>query len=102
MSQYWEWSGARDARLRRLRVEGATWDAIAADLGTTRWSAIERGRRIGAPRPPPELATAPEDGTRDPLPPGSATSWGAITAGTLLEGAAYPFPVFNENHRNIS
>lgn len=31
---------------------------------------------------------------RGPLPPGHALSWGAITAGTVLDDAAYPFPVF--------
>jgi hypothetical protein len=34
---------------------------------------------------------APE---RPPLPAGHPASWGAITQGTLLEGAPYPFPVF--------
>lgn len=31
---------------------------------------------------------------RGPLPPGHALSWGAITQGTVLEEAAYPYPVF--------
>jgi hypothetical protein len=35
-----------------------------------------------------------EDRRREPLPAGDRRSWGAITAGTLLEGMAYPLPVF--------
>ena len=32
---------------------------------------------------------------RGPLPPGHALSWGAITQGTVLEAAEYPYPVFS-------
>lgn len=31
---------------------------------------------------------------RGPLPAGHLLSWGAITEGTVLAGAEYPFPVF--------
>ena len=31
---------------------------------------------------------------RPPLPAGHPLTWGAITAGTLLDHAEYPFPVF--------
>lgn len=31
---------------------------------------------------------------RGPLPPGHPLSWGAITDGTVLAGADYPYPVF--------
>ena len=31
---------------------------------------------------------------RGPLPAGHTLSWGAITAGTVLAGAEYPYPVF--------
>ncbi len=31
---------------------------------------------------------------RGPLPAGHLLSWGAITDGTVLAGAAYPYPVF--------
>ena len=44
-----EWTEARDARLRRLRAEGAAWPQIAAELGVSPDVARERGRRIGAP-----------------------------------------------------
>ncbi len=33
---------------------------------------------------------------RGPLPAGHELSWGAITAGTVLEDAVYPFPVFEQ------
>lgn len=35
-----------------------------------------------------------EDRRREPLPAGDRRTWGAITAGTLLEGMPYPLPVF--------
>ena len=44
------WTAAQDTQIRRLRAEGASWDTIAAILGFTRWTVIERGRRIGARR----------------------------------------------------
>lgn len=90
------WTPAQDARLRRLRIEGATWDAIAAEFGRTRWMVIERGRRIGTRRPPPDFVPPPEDPHREPLPAGHARSWGAINAGTVLEGETYPLPVFSQ------
>jgi hypothetical protein len=89
------WTDARDSLLRRLRAEGATWDAIAAALSVSRYTAIERGRRIGAGKPPPEHKPVPEDPARDPLPPGHARSWGVLIAGTVLEGTPYPLPVFD-------
>jgi hypothetical protein len=89
-----EWTAAQDAQLRRLRAEGATWDGIAAVLGLTRWAAMERGRRIGARRPPPDFVAPPEDPAREPLPAGHPRSWDGINAGTVLEGTPYPLPVF--------
>ena len=89
-----EWTDAQDTQLRRLRAEGATWDGIAAVLGLTRWAAMERGRRIGARRPPPDFVAPPEDPTREPLPAGHRHSWDRINEGTVLEGTPYPLPVF--------
>lgn len=90
------WTAAADARLRRLRAEGRTWAEIAADLGVSRDMATERGRRIGARRPPADHAPTPASGdpARPPLPPGHPVSWGLLTRGTTLEGVPYPFPVF--------
>ena len=89
-----EWTDAQDAQLRRLRAEGATWDGIAAVLGLTRWAVMERGRRIGARRPPPDFVPPPEAPEREPMPAGHPRSWDAINADTVLEGTPYPLPVF--------
>lgn len=88
------WTDAQDVQLRRLRAEGATWDAIADLLGMTRWAVIERGRRIGARLPPADFVLPPDDLERAPLPAGHPRAWGAITHGTVLEGMPYPLPVF--------
>ena len=77
------WSGAQDATVRRMRTEGATWDAIAAALGVSRWCASERGRKIGALLGAAQLSdhVGQSDPNRDALPAGHPTSWGAIAAG---------------------
>lgn len=89
------WTNAQDTQLRRLRAEGATWDGIAAVLGMTRWAVMDRGRRIGARRPPPDFIAAPEDAAREPLPAGHPRSWGPLIEGSVLEGTPYPLPVFS-------
>lgn len=97
------WTPERDALLLARRAEGRSWDAIAAEFAISRSALIARGRRLGlrpcrghtAPPPPrPVLPEPEEDPDRPPLPPGHPRSWGAITAGTLLEGSPYPYPVF--------
>ncbi len=94
MPTKFNWTAAQDTQIRRLRAEGATWDAIAAILGLSRWSIIERGRRIGARRPPREFTPPHDDPARDPLPAGHPRSWDVLTAGTVLENTPYPLPVF--------
>ena len=94
MPRKFSWTEAQDAQIRRLRIEGATWDTIAAMLGLARWTVIERGRRIGARRPPHEFVAPPEDLARDPLPAGHPRSWGVLTAGTVLQDVPYPLPIF--------
>ena len=87
------WTEMRDTVLCDLRAEGRSWDAIAAVLGISRWAAVERGRLLGARRPPPTPKSRKAAVTgREPLPPGDPASWGALIAGTLLDGAAYPYP----------
>lgn len=88
------WTDAQDTQIRRLRMEGASWDTIATILGLTRSATIDRGRRIGARPPPREFVPPPEDPARDPLPAGHPRSWSVLTSGTLLEGTPYPMPVF--------
>ncbi|HET7884565.1 MAG TPA: AsnC family protein [Acetobacteraceae bacterium] len=89
------WTDAQDTQIKRLRLEGASWDTIATTLGLSRWSVIERGRRINACQPPPTAVVPPEDPRRPPLPPGHPKSWGVLTVGTVLENAPYPLPVFS-------
>jgi hypothetical protein len=90
-----EWTAAQDMQIKRMRAEGSAWDAIAAALGVTRWTAIERGRRIGALRPPADFVPQPENPLRDALPAGHPRSWDVLTQGTILEGSPYPLPVFS-------
>ena len=84
------WTDAQDSKIRRLRAEGATWDAVAEALRFTRWTVIERGRRIGARPPPPDFIPPPEDPNRETLPAGHVRSWGALVRGTCLDAMPYP------------
>jgi len=88
------WTEQSDTLIRDLRDRGHSWDAIATALGTSRWTAIERAKLLGAHLPlpaPPRAPRAPDLG-REPLPAGHPLTWGALVAGTLLDGAAYPYP----------
>ena len=84
------WTDAQDGTIKRLRAEGATWDTIAETLHLTRWTVIERGRRIGARPPPGDFIPPPDDPNRDALPAGHPRSWEALVRGTCLEGMPYP------------
>jgi hypothetical protein len=90
------WTPGLDSQIRDLRREGVTWDRIADSLGLGRNTVLERGRRIGARRPPGRQAVAAAEEPRDRLPrqAGHPDTWGLITAGTVLEGEPYPYPVF--------
>jgi hypothetical protein len=81
-----------DARLRRLRAEGASWMAIAAVLTITVDAAIERGRRINVPLAPVVTDLPVEDPAREPLSAGHPRAWEVLTVGTWLEGTIYPQP----------
>ena len=89
-----QWTEAQDARIRRMRTEGATWDAIGAALNLSRYAVIDRGRRIGAKPPPPEFVPPPDDPARGPLPAGHPRTWGVMNEGTVLEREPYPLPRF--------
>lgn len=94
MPQKRQWTAPQDARLRRLRAEGATWDQIAADLELGRSAVIERGHRIAAHRPTPAQTAehqdpALHDPQRPPMHPGHPVTWGAITETTCLAGTEY-------------
>jgi hypothetical protein len=103
------WTADADTMLLGLRRDGTTWDAIAAAIGVSRNAAIDRGKRLllaegspalaaarlparpAAPRPPPGPPSMEE---RPPLCAGHPVTWELLIAGTCLEGAPYPFPVF--------
>jgi len=85
-----DWGAPRDAQLRRLRLDGASWAEIARTLNVTPDTARERGRRLGAVRPPRGATPPREDPHRAPLPPGHPRAWGLLTEGTLLAGVAWP------------
>ena len=86
------WTDAQDMQIRRYRAEGASWDTIAAILGVTRWTAIERARRLGVRSPLPGTIPSEPDPDRPAMPAGAPNTWGAITRGTVLEGLLYPIP----------
>ena len=95
MSRKLAWTDAQDMQIRRRRAEGASWDAIAADLTLSLWAVTERGRRIGTGNLESDFVLAPDDPERDALPPGHPRTWNTINAGTVLEGAAYPWRLFS-------
>jgi len=88
-----EWTEVQDMKIKRMRAESASWDCIAVAVGVTRWTVIERGRRLGARLPPPDFEPASEDPDRPALPPGHPETWGFIIKGMSLEGMPYPVPV---------
>lgn len=92
MRQRLVWSDPRDAQIRRLRAEGASWDAIASILHVSPWVAIVRSRHLGALSPRPASPPPPDDWNREPLPAGHHETWSALTHGTLLEATPYPWP----------
>jgi hypothetical protein len=85
------WTEGQDTQIRRLRTEGASWDIIALALGLARWTVTERGRLIGVEHPP-NAAAVLDESDRASLPAGHSDSWGAITRGTVLEGASFQIP----------
>lgn len=87
-----EWTAVQDMKIIQMRAESASWDSIAAEVGVTRWTAIERGRRLGARLPPADIEPLTDDPDRPPLPPGHPETWGAIVKGMCLEGMPYPIP----------
>ncbi len=89
------WTAALDERVRTLRRAGLTWDALALDMGLGRNTVLERGRRLGAQKLPRQRIVPPAEALdRPPRPPGHPECWGLITAGTVLDGAPYPYPVY--------
>lgn len=95
MRAHVKWTPELDERLRTLRSERVTWDGIALAMGLGRNTVLERGRKIGARRQRAMPACVPEEARDRPArQAGHPLTWGLINAGTVLEGAAYPYPVF--------
>ena len=87
------WTDGQDMQIRRRRIEGASWETIAAELSLAMMAVTERGcRSASAGRRPSGAPSA--DLLREPLPSGHPASWDAITSGTVLEGRPYPLPYF--------
>ncbi|HEX2942492.1 MAG TPA: AsnC family protein [Rhodopila sp.] len=86
------WTEGQDTQIRRLRTEGASWDAIAQQLGLARWTVIERARFLGVERPPANAATVFDDAMRPPLPAGHPDSWDALNRATSLHGVPFLAP----------
>lgn len=82
------WTSPCDSRLRRMRLEGESWEAIAAALGVSPAAASARAARIGAHGPASQAV--PEDPARDPLAAGHPLAWLVLTEGTWLAGTRYP------------
>ena len=85
------WTAPIDFRLRRMRLEGASWETIAEALAVTAQAARARADQIGGCRVPPGQSVS-EDPAREPLPAGHPRSWGVLTQGTWLAGTRYPTP----------
>jgi hypothetical protein len=87
MPQALVWTQKQDDRIRRRRSEGATWMQIGVEMGMSRNTIIERGRRLGAKagqvsrEPPPKREEEPvsEDPNRLPLRAGHPLTWGVIS-----------------------
>jgi hypothetical protein len=84
------WTSGQDTQIRRLRSEGASWEAIAVALSLARWSVMERARALGAADP--SASATPGLSEREPLAAGHTTSWDAITRGTSLECVPFRTP----------
>lgn len=93
MPRNYVWTEGQDMQIRRRRIEGASWETIAAELSLDLAAVMDRARRIGTSGSRPTRGP-PTDPLREPLPAGHPASWGALTSGTVLEGAPYPLRYF--------
>ncbi len=95
MRAHVQWTPDLDDRLRGLREAGLTWDGIAAAMGLGRNTVLERGRKIGARRLRLSVVVPNEEARDRPArQAGHPETWGLLIAGTVLDGEAYPYPVF--------
>ena len=87
------------AHMRGMIQQGKTQQAVAAEVGVCQWTVRNwlNPTRPSVPRTPPASATVPTEPKVKPvargvgaMPAGDPVSWGAITAGTVLDGKGYP------------
>lgn len=99
------WPPTADARLARMHFDGLSTRMMALAFGLSRSTIADRAGRLGlamrtrpatvGPRaagPDSSGTSAAADPARDPLPAGHELTWGLITQGTSLAGAAYVRP----------
>ncbi len=95
MRAHVKWTDELDVQLRQLRAAGVTWDGIAGAMGLGRNTVLERGRKIGARRlRAPAAIVLEESRDRPPRQAGHPATWSLLTKDTVLDGEAYPYPVF--------
>ena len=98
MAQRFDWTAERNRTVLEMRRAGATWDTVAEAIGVGRNAVIDHARRLGVAKRNAAASTpAPvrEAIDRPARPSGHPDTWGLINAGTVLEGAPYPWPVFD-------
>lgn len=90
------WTETEDTTIRAMRAEAAPWDVIAARIGVNRATITRRAELLGVSTEPlggvgpkRQQPATQDDPHREPLPAGHPASWGAIIAGSCLEGARY-------------
>lgn len=93
MPQARVWTPVADRVIVDMRQRGATWATIGKELGLSRNTVIERGRRLNAAlplRPASVMKSRDEDGlddpNRPPLRPGHPLTWGLLTDAPFPEG----------------
>lgn len=85
------WTDDQDHLIR----QGIPWPIVARRIGLCRWTVRERARKLGllpevpALSNPARLADEPADDRRASYPPGHPVTWGALIAGTCLDGVEY-------------
>lgn len=98
MPAKFNWTYDQDERIRSLIPGGRiTFANLAREWNMARWTVRERARTLGVDVEaffvPPQNRVMPPDVPpptyREPLPAGHPVPWGAITAGTSLDGAGY-------------
>jgi hypothetical protein len=79
-----------------LAPTGMSWDDVARLIGVSRQAASDKAAEFPELLAKRAMAKNPEIRVQrrpaEPLPPGHPITWGLITAGTSLEGAAYSGP----------